>query len=315
MKAAVVTRQGAPGVIEFIDLPTPCPGPGEVLIKVLACGVSRLDHHIRRGALPLDQSLPHLLGMDAVGEVAELGQGATDFAVGTRVIAMPGYPARSGEWVIRPAVSAPSFALLGLQRPGTYAQYMVAPQRWVIADDSGLPPEQVAALPSTLLTAIRAVRDLGAVKAGDRVLVLADACTTGALCVQVAKALGAWVAVAVRSQADATLARQCGANRVIDRTEEDLGHWHGGLALVVDCREPWHPDAPQDLPILDGARWVQAREMADIEDLKAWMHQVRSGRIRPLVDRVLPLSEAAQAHELMAANRTQGSVVLLPWCH
>ncbi|QEY63192.1 zinc-binding alcohol dehydrogenase family protein [Metapseudomonas lalkuanensis] len=344
MKAAVVTRFGGPEVIELVELPTPQPGPGQVLIKVLAARVNRLDHHIRQGDVASGIPLPHILGMDAVGEIAELGAGVPRLALGDRVIAMPGYPSSPDEQDVRPVTRASSYTLLGLHRPGTYAQYMVAPEKWVIADTSGLPPEQAVALPTPLLTAIRAVETVGEVKAGDRVLVHAGASGTGCMAIQVAKVLGARVAATVRCAAAARVAAQVGADRVIDTSDEDvidaIRRWTRGrgVDVAIDCLGG--PDfarmveavRPLGIVVLDGLmagatvtldlkriineqKQIRGTLMADIEDLKAWMPRVRSGRIKPVVDTVLPLSEAAQAHALMAENRTKGGVVLLPWSH
>ena len=89
MKAAVINKFGGPEVLELMELPTPVPAPGHVLIKVLAATVNRLDHYIREGSVNPALSFPHVLGMDAAGEIAGLGQGVTGFKTGDRVIAMP----------------------------------------------------------------------------------------------------------------------------------------------------------------------------------------------------------------------------------
>jgi NADPH:quinone reductase-like Zn-dependent oxidoreductase len=344
MKAAVITRFGGPEVIELVDLPTPRPGPGQVLIKVLATMVHRLDHYIRQGDISTAITLPHILGTDAVGEIVELGPGAVHHAVGDRVMAMPGYPANPAEWAIRPATAAPSYSLLGLDASGTYAQYIVLPETWVIADTSGLPPVQAATLPVTLLTAIRAVQTVGKIKTGDKVLIHAGASGTGSMSIQIAKALGAMVATTVRSSAAASVARRVGADKVINTGEEDFSEaiqqWTRGqgVDVAIDCLGG--PDFAHTIDavrpfgivvavgfmagaevsfdirrFLNTQKQIRGTLMADIEDLKTWMHRVRTGHIQPVVDTVLPLSEAALAHELVAANRAKGGVVLLPWCH
>ena len=344
MKAAVITHFGGPEVIKLIDLPTPSPGPGQVLIKVLATMVHRLDHYIRQGDIYTSMPLPHIIGTDAVGEVVERGPGALNYALGDRVIIMPGYPANPAEYGIRPATAAPSFTLLGQDAPGTYAQYVVLPETWVIADTSGLPPEEAAALPLTLLTAIRAVQTVGEIKARDKVLIHAGASGTGSMSIQVAKSLGAMVATTVRSTAAASIARRLGADKVINTSEEDFAEaiqqWTRGegVDVAIDCLGG--PDFQRTIDAVrpfgivvamgfmagsevsfDIHRFFSAQKqirgtlMADIEDLKNWMHRVRAGHIRPVVDTVLPLSEAALAHQLVAANKAKGGVVLLPWSH
>ena len=127
MQAAVIHEFGAPDVLRIQDVATPRPRPGHVLLKVLAAGINRIDHYIRAGELTPDIAFPHILGADAAGEVAALGAGVTDFAVGDRVIPVPGYPTRPEDAGIRPLVSAPSFTLPGLGIPGTYAQFIEVP--------------------------------------------------------------------------------------------------------------------------------------------------------------------------------------------
>ncbi len=175
MKASVIHEFGDFDVLKYENIATPEPKPGHVLIKVLAAGVNRLDHYIREGSITQDIPLPHILGADAAGEVAALGDGVTGFAIGERVIPAPGFPQKEPDFDVRPVVTAPSFALPGLGRWGTYAQYMEVPAPFVVKDDTGLSPEETATLPVVLGTAVRAVRDVGEVKAGDKVLVQAGA--------------------------------------------------------------------------------------------------------------------------------------------
>ncbi len=92
MRAAVIREFGDTGIPRVEDVATPKPGPGNVLIKILAAGVNRLDHYIREGSISKDIPLPHVLGADAAGEVAALGEGVTDFEIGERVIPAPGFP-------------------------------------------------------------------------------------------------------------------------------------------------------------------------------------------------------------------------------
>ena len=222
MKATVIHEFGDVDVLKYEDIETPKPKPSHVLIKVLAAGVNRLDHYIREGSIVPELPFPHILGADAVGEVFELGQGVTELEIGERVIVAPGYPTDEAEADIRPTVTAPSFALPGLHISGTYAQYMEVPARAVVKDETGLGAEEVATLPVVLATAVHAVKGIGGVKAGDKVLVHAGASGSGSMLIQVAKALGAEVATTIRNDAKANFAREAGADLVINaRTEED----------------------------------------------------------------------------------------------
>ncbi len=173
MRAAIMREFGNSDVFPIEDVATPKPGAGNVLIKILAAGVNRLDHYIREGSISPDLPLPHILGADAAGAVAILGNGVTGFEIGERVIPAPGFPQKESEFDVRPVVTAPSFALPGLGRWGTYAQYMEVPAPFLVKDDTGLAPEETATLPVALGTAVRALRDVGEVKVGDKVLIQA----------------------------------------------------------------------------------------------------------------------------------------------
>ena len=123
-KAALIREFGGPEIFRYEDIERPEPRAGNVLVKVLAAGVNRLDHYIRQGEIVPNLSFPHILGSNAAGEVAELGEGVEGFSIGERVIVVPGYPQKKEELDVRPAIAAPSFALPGLHISGSYAAYM-----------------------------------------------------------------------------------------------------------------------------------------------------------------------------------------------
>ncbi len=342
MKAAVIRNFGDFDVLKYEDIETPTPKRGNILIKVLAAGVNRLDHYLREGSLVPKLPFPHILGSDAAGEVAELGGGVSGFRIGERVIPMPGFPLKEEEYGIRPAVTAPSFALLGMGIPGTYAQYIEIPAHWVVKDDTGLKPEEVATLPVPLATGVRSVKEVGGVKAGDKVLIHSGASASGSMQIQVAKALGAQVATTVRNDANIEFAKQAGADLVINTRREDFVErvkaWTGGLGVdvVIDSLGgdvlPKSIDAAKPLGVVVvfgftagtettfdirnfffAQKQLRGSMASDIENLKWGLEQVRAGRIRPLLDRALPLSQAAEVHRLVANNQVKGNIVLLPW--
>lgn len=342
MKAAVIHELGDPDVLKHEDVPTPTPKPGNILIKVLAAGINRLDHYLREGSIVSDLPLPHILGADAAGEVAELGTGVYGFNVGERVIPVPGFPLEEEEYNIRPAATASSFTLAGLGIPGTYAQYIEMPARWVVKDDTGLKPEEVARLPVVLGSSVRAVKEVGAVKAGDKVLVHSGASGSGSMHIQVAKVLGAEVATTVREDTKGQFAKNVGADLVINARKEDFVErvraWTGGRGadvvidvlggnvlaksieavkargVVVAYGFAAGPEVTFDIrSLFFTEKQLRGTMASDIEDLQWGLEQVRAGRIKPLLDRALPLSQAAEAHRLIATNQVTGNLVLLPW--
>ena len=342
MKAAVIHEFGDFDVLKVEDVRTPKPRHGHVLVKVLAAGINRLDDYIRGGSIVPELAFPHILGADAAGEVFELGNGVTGLAVGERVIVVPGYATEDADADIRPTVTAPSFALPGLHIGGTYAQYIEVPARAVVKDETGLGAEEVATLPVVLATAVHAVKGVGDVQAGDKVLVHAGASGSGSMLIQVAKALGAEVATTVRDSAKAAFAKQAGADLVINARSEDVAarvqEWTGGIGadvvidnlggsvlatsieavkaqgVVVAFGFAGGPEVSFDIRNLFFAQKQLRGSMAsDVEDLNWGLEQVNAGNIKPLLDRALPLRDAAEAHRLIANSEIKGNIVLLPW--
>lgn len=342
MKAAVIRKFGDVEVLKYEDIETPKPKAGHILIKVLAAGVNRFDHYIREGSVAPALPFPHILGTDAAGEVAELGEGITGFETGESVIPVPGFPTKEEDYGIFPAGAAPSFTLPGLGIWGAYAQYVEIPARFVLKDETGLAPEEVATLPMVLATAARSVKVVGEVKAGDKVLVQAGASGSGSMQIQVAKALGAQVATTVRDDTKGDFAKSIGADLVINTRKEDfvkrVQEWTGGQGadVVIDNVGgdvlPKSIDAARPLGVIVAYGFTAGTEVtfdirnffftqkklrgsmaSDVEDLQWGLEQVRAGKIKPALDRTLPLSQATEAHRLISTNQVTGNLVLLPW--
>ncbi|MGL5851684.1 MAG: quinone oxidoreductase family protein [Phycicoccus sp.] len=340
MKAAVLREFGGPEVLKLEDVATPEPGPGQLVLKVLASGTNRLEHYLREGTVTRELALPHVLGSDAAGEVAVVGEGVTGFTVGDRVIPLPGFPLDSTDDA-RPMSAAPSYAIGGIAAWGTYAEYVKIPAKWTVHDNTGYAPEHVATLPMVLTTAVRAVREVGAVTQSDTVLVHAGASATGSMSIQVAKALGARVITTVDDDEKTKTARSAGADEVIDVRTSDfvtsVQDWTGGrgVDVVVDNLGgtvlPQSIDATRPLGTVVSMGFVTGLDvtfhirnfffaqkrllgslMGDDADLAWGLEQVTAGTIKPVLDRALPLAEAARAHQLMADNATRGTVVLVP---
>lgn len=237
MKAAVLRQFGGPEVLRFEEIDTPKPKPGHVLIKVLAAGMNRLDHYLREGSVMPNLPLPHILGVDAVGEVVELGKGVANVTIGDRVIPAAGFTLNEADDQNRPLANSSSFVVPGVHIWGSYAQYMEVPARWVVKDETGLSPAEVATLPVVLGTSVRAVKQVGEVKAGHTVLVTAGASGSGNMHIQVAKALGARVVATIRDDTKGEFVKSQGADLVINTRKEDVvqrvKEWTGGQGADV----------------------------------------------------------------------------------
>jgi NADPH2:quinone reductase len=342
MKAVVLREFGPPNVLSVEEVEAPSPKSGEVLIRVLAVGVNRLDDFLRAGRILPSLPFPHILGSDAAAAVEALGEGASGFEPGERVIPMPGYPLEPSDDSVRPISAAASCAIRGVVEPGAYAQYMTVPARWLVKDATGLPPEQAAALPMPMVTAVRAVRTVGEVADGMSVLIHAGGSSTGAMSVQVAKALGARVATTARNRAKADVAREAGADLIIDSMttayEKAVLNWTGGRGVDVVIENLGGDHVRRSIACLRtqgvlvsmgfvtgedvtfnirhfyfALKQIRGTLMGDREDLEWGLEQVARGRIKAQIDRALPLAEAAEAHRRMAAGGVRANLVLSSW--
>lgn len=339
MKATIIRRFGGPDVFEYADVNDPRPGDGELLIAVRACGINRYDLYLRMGAVFTDIAFPHIIGADVAGTIAAMGPNVSGWRVGERAIAAPGYPIDPGDWAIEPENRAPSFEVTGTHSWGGYAQYLRVPARFALKDESSLSFEDVAAMPLVLMTAVHAVRTLGEVNPGMRVLVQAGASGSGHACVQVARVLGARVAATVGSDEKIPMVREAGAELVIHRGKENFADrvldWTDGVGadVVIDnvgasvltdnlrCLKPCGifvnfglvggMKAQLDIrQLFFKQHQLRGSFMGSLAELKQGLQWLREGRIRAHVDRVFPLSEAGVAHQYIESRAVRGKVVL-----
>lgn len=336
MRAAAIPRFGDPSVFEIIDLPRPAPKPHELLVRIEAAGLNRLDHYIREGGVNPNLSFPHILGSDAVGVVEEAGDEATGFAPGDRVIPMPGYPTDTTDAGAEVLATSPSYAIRGLAEHGSYAEYMTIPARWTLKAPDSVSSVDLATTPMALVTAVRAVKVVGGVRKGDSVLIHAGASGTGSFMVQVAKALGARVAATVRSEAKRAFVEDLGADLVVGMEEgwvDAVGEWSdGGVDVAIDnlggpsLARSVDATRPLGLTVLMGnvlgleatlpvrsvffpQKRIAGTLMGGVEDLEWGLAQVKAGAIRPTLDRTYKLDAARSAHERLAAGDAVGNIV------
>lgn len=339
MKAAVMTAFGTPSVLSVAEIEKPVPQEGEVLIKIKSAGLNRLDHYIREGGVNPAINFPHVLGSDAVGVIEAVGSKVNQWQVGDRVIPMPGYPHDPADKGASILGLSPSYAIRGLAINGTYAQYMTIPADWVVEDNTNLSFDQAATLPMPLITAVRAVKVVAEVKAGDYVLIQAGASGTGSMMVQVAKALGANVAVSIRTEGKADFVKSIGADFVVNMNDEDyiqkIQTWSDGqgcdvvvdnlggksLANSLECIKPLGTvvlmgnvlGLESTIPVralFFPQKKIVGTMMGNKEDLIWGLQQVTLGKIKPTLDKSYALEDIAQAHQELAAGNTLGNSVI-----
>ncbi|WP_223267880.1 NADP-dependent oxidoreductase [Streptosporangium nondiastaticum] len=299
---------GGPEVLQLVETDRPVPGPTEILVRVRAAGVNPADWKTRaRGYYYSGQVPPFGLGFDVSGVVDAVGDGVTLYAPGDEVYGMPRFP--------HPA--------------GAYAEYVAAPSRHFAPKPRGLDHVQAAALPLAALTAWQAVVDTARVTEGQRVLIHAAAGGVGHLAVQIAKARGAYV-IGTAGAAKHDFLRSLGADELIDYREQDFAEELEDLDVVVESISGDYPARslrtlrpggtlvsllPLQEPIMAearerGIRAVRMMVEPDLAGLQGISELVESGRLRTEIAAVLPLAEAAKAHELGETGRTSGKIVL-----
>ncbi|MFE9927557.1 NADP-dependent oxidoreductase [Streptomyces sp. NPDC005533] len=304
MRAIVVNGWGGPETLVEREIERPEPGLGEVLVRVHAAGVNPVDWKTRASGALIAWGETPVVGWDVSGTVEAVGPGTTLYAPGDEVYGMPLFP----------------------RQAGGYAEYVTAPARHFARKPATLDHVQAAALPLAALTAWHALVDTAGVTAGQRVLVHAAAGGVGHLAVQIAKARGAYV-IGTASAGKHALLRELGADEVIDYRTTDFEDVVSGVDVVVDAvggeytgrslkvlRPGGHlvtlpgPDGiPADTEGVH-ASWVLVEP--DLQGLREIAALAEQGLLKPLVDTVLPLEQAAKAHEIGELGRTTGKIVL-----
>ena len=343
MQAATITAFGDIDVLNLSEVPMPSPKSGNVLIKIEAVGTNYYDTLVRSGAVSRSIPLPHVIGSDVVGHIEKLGAEVATLRLGDRVIVAPGFPSDPNEWQIEPENEAPSYFPTGTYGWGGYAQYMEIPARWVIRDETNLAAEDLATMPLVLVTAVHAVKTLGRVGPGSRVLVQAGASGSGSMAIQVAKALGASVIATVSTDQKAKLARSMGADEVVRYRDTDVSAavrgWAGAngidvvidpvggttMAVNLDCLKPrgtvvnfglsggTEATIPHLYPFFRNERKIVGCWMGSMAELQFGLGLVKQGRIRSALHKTLPLSQAREAHRMLACAEVIGKLALLPW--
>ncbi len=322
VKAVRFHEFGGPDVLRYEDIPEPEPGPGEVVLRLGACGVNFIDTYERSGAYNVP--LPYVAGQEGAGEVVAVGEEVTDVAVGEHV----GYA----------------------QIPASYAEYVKAPAHRLVKVPEGVDDATATAVLVQGMTAHYLATSTYPLERGQTCLVHAAAGGTGLLLTQVAKMRGARVIGTVSTEEKAQLARQAGADEVILYTEQDfvaeVKRITGGDGVSVvydsvgkdtfgrsmDCLAPRGflvlfgqasgrvpPMDPQTLnakgsifltrPTL--AHYTRAREELDwrASDVFGW---VAEGSLNARIGATFALSEAAEAHRQLEGRLTTGKVLLVP---
>ncbi|GAA4536042.1 NADP-dependent oxidoreductase [Nonomuraea ferruginea] len=310
MRMLAITQDtlGDPEVLKMTETDKPVPGPTEVLVRVEATGVNPTDWKTRATGGLLGEP-PFTLGYDVSGVVEGSGLGQALYEPGDEVFGMLRYPYGNG----------------------AYAQYVTAPSRHFARKPPSVDHVHAAAVPLAALTAWQALVDVAGLKGGQRVLVHAAAGGVGHFAVQIAKARGAYV-IGTASAAKHGFLRGLGADELVDYREVDFAEVVGDVDVVLDGiggdygRRSLRtmrrggtivtlPLSVMDEGVHDEAAALGVRSAVmlvepDHAAMRALAALMEAGRLRPEVAAVLPLRDAAKAHELGESGRTTGKIVL-----
>jgi zinc-binding alcohol dehydrogenase/oxidoreductase len=325
VRAVRIHEDGGPEVLRYEEIPDPEPGPGEVLVELRAAGLNHLDVWVRRGLPSVPK--PRILGADGAGIVAALGDGVEGFAVGERVVLNPGI-AHDGR-----------ITVVGEHTDGTYCELKALPASQLYPLDDALSFEEGAAFPLVFETAYRMLVTKAALREGEWALIWGIGGGVALAAFELARALGAHTIVTSSSPEKLERARALGADVAVSHAEDDVvaavkevtggsgadvvvetvgeATWERSLAAAAQdgriavCGATTGHSPPARLYRLWWKQLtVYGSTMGLPSDFEAAYELIRQGRARIHVDSVLPLAEAAKAHERLESGAQFGKVVL-----
>jgi alcohol dehydrogenase len=325
MKAAVIEKQGGLENLVYRDWPDPEPRPGDLLVRVRACGLNHLDLFVRRGMPGLPVPMPFISGGDVAGTVEETGDGVSGFHRGDRVLLNP----------------SSEEGMLGETLPGGMAELVRTPATHAVRIPDGVSFEQAACLPVAYGTAWRMLHHRAPVVPGETVLILGASGGVGTAAVQIAKNAGATVIGVTSSSGKRAKLLELGCHHVVDSSEVEFSAavWKltrkKGVDLVVNYTggDTWVPSlrtlrkggrlvtcgATAGFDPKTDIRFIWVRELTILgsdgfttEDIEALLDEVSVSRIRPVIHGTFPLSEAREAERLLEERAVFGKVLVLP---
>jgi NADPH:quinone reductase-like Zn-dependent oxidoreductase len=341
VRAVIFNEYGGTDVLRLADMPFPEISPADVLVRVRACGVNRLDLLIRSGKAG-KVSLPHIPGSEVVGEIAVLGDSVQGYQVGQAVAVYPYFHCGRCSFCLSAQENiCPRGGLVGISYQGGYAQYIRVPVRCLVPLPEGLFFEDAAAVTLSMLTAWHMLISRAGLSPGEWVLVLGAAGGVGSAAIQVASLTGAKVIAAGSSHIKLAQAAELGADEVINYLEEDFvaaverltdgcgvdvvvehigaDTWLGSLRClarggrIVTCGATTGNKVQMDINYLFnrqnsiiGSRGGTKGELSYILEL------VAQGRLVAVVDEIYPLSEVVTVQERLEKRDVFGKLILVP---
>ena len=347
MKAVVFSEQGSAEVLQWTDVPKPTLDTHEVLVKVEACAVNYLDLHARRNRPEIAAKLrqgdtPHILGSDIAGTIAEIGDAGRGVSVGDRIVLAPCIPCGVCSDCHRGAENlCDTQELIGFQTDGGYAEYVKAPAQNAIQIPEALSSVNAAAMPIAYLTAWHMLMTRARLRPEDDILILGVGGGVGSAGLQIAKLTGARVFATASSDEKLQRAQQMGADVTINYKDTDFSEvvlevtkgrgvdvvlehvgaatWEQSIASLakngrlVSCGVTTGNIGEINIrKMYQKELTLMGAALGTVAELRVLIHLAGQEKLHPIIDRVLPLHAARQAHLLLESRQNFGKVCLCP---
>ena len=340
MKAIVFNAHGGPEVLKFSDASEPAIRQNEVLVRVKACALNHLDLWVRRGIPGVPIPLPHIPGSDVSGEIAQIGPEVTTVRVGQEVVLAPGVTCgKCAACISGQDNRCRQFTNLGYMIDGGYAEFVRAPEVNCLPYPENLSFEEAASIPFVFQTAWHMLIARAELQPGEDVLILGAGSGVGSAAIQIAKFFGANVIAIASTDEKLQKSKELGADHLINHKTQKIREevrritnkrgvdvvfehvgtatWDESLASLaaggrlVTCGATTGFDAKVDLRFLFSRQLsLLGSYMGAKSELQTVMKLVAAGKLKPVVDRVFPLAEAAAAHAYLESSSQFGKVVL-----
>jgi NADPH:quinone reductase-like Zn-dependent oxidoreductase len=341
MKAIVFDQHGGPEVLRYTDAPEPEVRSGEVLVRVRACALNRLDLWVRGGLPGVPIPLPHIPGSDVAGVIARIGPNVTTVMPGQRVLLAPGVTCgKCAACLAGHDNRCPQFTNLGYLIDGGCAEFVRCPETNCFSCPENLSFGHAAAVPLVFQTAWHMLLTRAQLQHGEEVLILGAGSGVGSAAIQIGKMLGCRIIATAGNEAKLAKAKEFGADEVINHKSQrirdevrrltgkrgvDVVFEHVGTATwddsvaslarggrLVTCGATTGYDAKIDLRFLFSRQLsILGSYMGTKSELATVLKLVSAGRLKPVLDRTFPLQDCAAAHAYLEKGEQFGKVVLL----
>jgi NADPH:quinone reductase-like Zn-dependent oxidoreductase len=340
MKAVFIKQHGGPEVLKYGDIPTPTPGPGEVMVRLQAAALNRLDLWVRNGWPGIKLEYPFIPGADGAGTVAALGEDVSGFQVGERVVVNANLGDGTCDYCRAGLENqCRNWGLLGETHRGTYAEYVVVPDRNLLRIPDDFDMHAAAAAGLVFHTAWHSLITRGKLQPAETVLIVGASGGVNLASIQIAKFTGAQAIVVGSDRGKLVLAESLGADILIDRTEEE--NWSKvvyrltnkrGVDVVVDnvgttyyhsfrsarvggriltVGNSGGPKIEIDNRYIFGKHLsLIGSTMGTLKDFSTVMALVFAGKLNAVLDKTFPLSEAHAAQARLEAGKQLGKITL-----